>query len=177
MTTRGSQNQRTRQIALRIADLRRHHADVVPAIVGPEGAHHGGKESGNTPHGGHVLGKVGEVACPGKEADGNHCADEGHFQDRDEDLYIAARLYAHIVNPGQDHDYANGDKLAVVNLKQAAAGANMKGDDNHRRGEDRHEGRQVGIETGGEGRDGTALCHPELSPTIEKNPRTDRRPR
>ncbi len=43
----GSQNQCAWQIAARLFDFGRDHTDVIPAIVSPERAHHGGKETGH----------------------------------------------------------------------------------------------------------------------------------
>ena len=168
---RRSRNQGAGQAALRIADLRRDHADVIPAVVGPQRAHQRGEETGGPSGCGNRRCQIGRASLPCQKADEDDPADERQLQGGDGHLNPASELHAGVIDPAQHQNQRHRAELAVANIELSAVGA-----DGQRHGD--HHALQTGREVGaideeqrGNGGDGAAFRDPHLGPTVNEAPK------
>src|SRR4051812_30806378 len=70
-----AENECARQIALRLVKFRRHHGHIVPAVIGPQGADHGGEKSGNAAPTRNRRSEMREVPASREETHDNDSGD------------------------------------------------------------------------------------------------------
>ena len=111
---RHTPNQRERNIALRIADLARHHVQVVPAVVGPERSHECREKAGHAAFCSRELsGEVCPCASAIGEADGHNSENDRNLQQGEQKLEFTSAADANVVQPRNQYRGRDRYQLAV----------------------------------------------------------------
>ena len=117
---RHPEDQRSGNVAFRIADFSRDHVQVIPAIVGPQRSHQRSHESGHSAFGaGKAAGKVLPASSAVAEADHHDAENDGDFQEGEHQLKVARLLDPDVVENRNQGGGRNRHQLSVGDRKRS----------------------------------------------------------